>query len=167
MSEINEKLLHQMSRIILQNEKRSIREQDLQNLCSPEEFKAIIPQLVGTFKALGFSLIRTTFLDEKYYVLTAPGKDDGISPSMYGALALVQATLQEIGEPLASEDARNIFQDIWGEVEGLVAANYLALITMGQKKVLDITPLGKGALKNIIRDLDLQKILSLQTKSGL
>ena len=107
----NEILLQQISRLIIQNKKKIVSERDIINLCSNEEkYKRIIPVLVQNFKLIGFSLIRTTFQGKRYFVLTTPGKDDVISPSMYGTLGLIIALYNDVVINLELFKIKHIFK---------------------------------------------------------
>jgi len=159
----NEILLQQISRLIIKNKKKIVKERDIINLCSDEEeYKRIIPVLVQNFKLIGFSLIRTTFQGKRYFVLTTPGKDDAISPSMYGALGLIIALYNEVGRNIELTKIKQIFKELWDEVEELITHNYLQISKDKGIDILTITPIGKAAFKNILKELNLPKILSFQ-----
>ena len=159
----NEILLQQISRLIIQNKKKIVNERDIINLCSDEEeYKKIIPALVQNFKLIGFSLIRTTFQGERYFVLTTPGKDDAISPSMYGTLGLIIALYNEVGRNIELIKIKQIFKELWDEVEELITHNYLQISKDKGTEIITITPIGKAAFKNILKDLNLPKILTFQ-----
>ena len=159
----NEILLQQISRLIIQNKKKIVNERDIINLCSDEEeYKEIIPILVQNFKLIGFSLIRTTFQGKRYFVLTTPGKDDIISPSMYGTLGLIIALYNEVGREIELIKIKQIFKELWDEVEELITHNYLQISQDNGSETLSITPIGKAAFKNILKELNLPKILSFQ-----
>ena len=71
-----------------------IREDDLKNMYDSSlslDFNKIIGDVYGQLKKVGFELVKTEFLDQKYYVLISEGKDDNITPSQYGTLALILA----------------------------------------------------------------------------
>jgi hypothetical protein len=160
---VTETNISRLSQFVLQNKLGMIREQDLQNLYpSAEEFVQTIPELVKNFRAIGLSLIRTTFKGEKYFVLTSPGKDPSISPNMYGTLALILTMFQEIGVtatgmPLGQ--MRKLFQEVWGDVEQLISANYLQLDSAQKEEYLFITPIGKAAFKNIAKNLKFKELI--------
>lgn len=159
----NEILLQQISRLIIQNKKKIVNERDIINLCSnEEEYKRIIPVLVQNFKLIGFSLIRTTFQGKRYFVLTTPGKDDAISPSMYGTLGLIIALNNEVGRNIELIKFKQIFKELWDEVEELITHKYLQISKDKGMDILTITPIGKAAFKNILKELNLPKILSFQ-----
>ena len=162
---VTETNINRLSQFILQNKLGMVREQDLQNLSpSAEEFVQTIPVLIKNFHAIGLSLIRTTFKGEKYFVLTSPGKDPSISPNMYGTLALILATYNEIGSSLPVEQMRKLFQEVWGDVEQLISANYLSADIAGQDEHLLITPLGKAAFKNIVKNLNFRELIEFSSE---
>ena len=155
----NDQLMARLSRILLQNQNGMVKELDIRNLCSSdEEYSQIIPQLVKNFKNLGLSLIRSKFQGDRYYVLTTPGKDSKITPSMYGTMALLIATINEVGNNLKLSEMKQIFKDVWQDIESLLSIEYLALINTKNGEKIEITPLGKGAFKNIMKDLNLKML---------
>lgn len=159
----NEILLQQISRLIIQNKKKIVNERDIINLCSDEEeYKRIIPVLVHNFKLIGFSLIRTTFQGKRYFVLTTPGKDDIVSPSMYGTLGLIIALYNDVGREIELIKIKQIFKELWDEIEELITHNYLQISKDKGTDILTITPIGKAAFKNILKELNLPKILTFQ-----
>ena len=159
----NEVLLQQISRLIIQNKKKIVNERDIINLCSnDEEYKEMIPILVQNFKLIGFSLIRTTFQGKRYFVLTTPGKDDIISPSMYGTLGLIIALYNEVGREIELNKIKQIFKELWDEVEELIKHNYLQISKDKGTEIITVTPIGKAAFKNILKEFNLPKILSFQ-----
>ncbi|MHA1474179.1 MAG: hypothetical protein ACTSPA_07105 [Promethearchaeota archaeon] len=159
----NEILLQQISRLIIQNKKKIVNERDIINLCSDEEeYKRIIPILVQNFKLIGFSLIRTTFQGKRFFVLTTPGKDDIISPSMYGTLGLIIALYNDVGREIELSIIKQIFKELWDEVEELITHNYLQITQDKGTDKISITPIGKAAFKNVLKGLNLPKILSFQ-----
>lgn len=159
---VNEQLIARLSRILLQNQTGMVKEQDIRNLCSSnEEYSQVIPQLVTDFNNLGLSLIRTKFQGDRYYVLTTPGKDSQITPSMYGTMALLIATTNEIGNELKVAEMKQIFKNVWKDVESLVTMEYLAVHDTKDGEKIEITPLGKGAFKNIMKDLNLKMLSTM------
>ena len=150
-----------LNQYILQNKLGMIREQDLQNLCaSVEEFVQIIPKLIENFRNIGLSLARTTFKGEKYFVLTSPGKDPSISPSMYGTLALILSMYTELGVlNMPHKEIKKLFQEVWSDVELLIEVNYLQVDSTQQEDQLLITPLGKAAFKNIAKNLKFKELI--------
>ena len=156
----NQELVMKLSRLILQNPQRMIKEQDIQNFCTnTDEYQQVVGDLVANFKKIGFTLSRSAFQKDRYFVLTAPGKDDVISPSMYGALALIIATLNEFGTDLEFDEAQGLFKEVWGEVEQLVGAQYLAIVEENGKPMLVVTPIGKAAFRTMLKDLRLKDLI--------
>ncbi|MHA1775381.1 MAG: hypothetical protein ACTSWC_01330 [Promethearchaeota archaeon] len=118
-------------------------------------------QVASQLKQIGFSLIRTNFLGEKYYVLTTPGKDEKISPIMYGILGSLVALYNELGTTISKKDLKNIYRDVWNECNLLIENGYLAIVEEdGIKKVL-ITPIAKGVCKDLLKNFNLKEILQL------
>lgn len=156
----NEKKIQKICQIILQSENPLIKESDLLNLIGSEGFTDAIRQTVQQFQNLGLSLIRTTYLGEKYYVLTGPGKDEKVSPSMYGILVCLLALYNELGNNIELLEVKKIFKDMWDEVQVLMELNYLAQNEENGVKILELTPIGKAACKNIAKDVNLKNLLS-------
>ena len=160
---VTETTIHRLSQFILQNKIGMIRQEDLQNLCpSAEEFAQTIPELIKNFQAIGLSLARTSFKGEKYFVLTSPGKDPSISPSMYGTLALLFTMATEIGAlttGMLVGQMRKLFKEVWGDVEQLLEANYLQIDSTQKEEFLLITPIGKAAFKNIAKNLSFEELI--------
>jgi hypothetical protein len=152
----------QLSRILLLNEKKMAREQDLTNLAGTvEELEELIPELTNRFNGLGLSLVRTKFQGERYYVLTAPGKDEKLSPKMYGTLAILIATFNDLGSDLPVQELKPIFNELWDEVEQLKTMNYLMQWINDGIEVLTATPLGKIRFKkNVLTYQFRRKIVS-------
>jgi hypothetical protein len=81
---------------------------------------------------------------------------------MYGTLALILTMFQEIGVtatgmPLGQ--MRKLFQEVWGDVEQLISANYLQLDSAQKEEYLFITPIGKAAFKNIAKNLKFKELI--------
>ena len=158
--------IEKMTTFILQNPKGMIKEGDLRNFFdSDEAFQEIVPEIAKRFQAIGLSLVRTNYMNEKYFVLSTLGKDESISPSMYGALSLLAALYNELGTEMDIISVKQLMKDIWGEIEQLIAVNYLQSVIEKGKEWLKITPIGKSALKNILKELNLKKILEIYETS--
>ncbi|MCK4281693.1 MAG: hypothetical protein KAX10_06235 [Candidatus Lokiarchaeota archaeon] len=163
----NDNLVKKISKIILINEKKMIRERDLIEMCSNlENFNDIIKKVHNNLKNIGFELVKTSYLEEKYYILTTEGKEKALSPIHYGILAIIIALNNEIGENLNYFELKNILKDVWENVEYLIKNNYLAQIKSRDYHLIKITPIGKGVLKNIISEINLKKILELFEKTN-
>ena len=157
-----EQFVENICKIIITNERKVIKEQDLLKIC-PESvnFDVIISNVYNNLKKIGFELVKTTFLEEKYYILTTDGKDRDLSPTHYGILALIIALNNELGENLNYFELKNILKEVWENVEFLLDNKYLAQIKTGGQKIIKLTPLGKGVLKNLISEIDLKKFFNL------
>ena len=161
MENINfEEAVKNIAKIVLTSPQKMIREEDLRILSRNFEFEEIISAVYLNLKNIGFEFIKSMFLDQVYYVLTSEGKDDEVTPSQYGTLALILALSKEIDENLEIKDLEEIFKDVWtSDVEFLIKKDYLRRFE--DQKILRVTPLGKALLKNILQDLDLKNLLEL------
>lgn len=158
----NNEKIGKICRLILQNEKKMTKEQDLINLCeNPEELEELLPDIVSRFEQIGFNLVRSKYRNEKYYVLTSIGKDDQISPKMYGTLGLIIAFFNELGDEQPVSELKHIFSVVWDEITQLINLNYLHIYQGTQGELLAITPLGKACFRNVLKDLDFKKFLQL------
>ena len=109
-----EEAIKKITGIILTNQQRMIREEDLKNVCDPSfDFEQIIKEVYQNLNNVGFELITTKFLEQKYFVLTSEGKDDTITPSQYGTLALILALSKEVDENIKLSDLKEMFLDVW------------------------------------------------------
>jgi len=157
-----EEIVKNISRLILTNQKKMIREEDLRNLCENFDFEQIINEIYVNLRNLGFDLIKTKFLEQNYYVLTIGGKDDDITPSQYGTLALILALSKEIDENIKISDLKEIFSKVWDtDIKFLIENDYLRKIDIDGLDIVKITPLGKAILKNIIHTLQLKNLLDI------
>ncbi|MBN1214100.1 MAG: hypothetical protein JXA99_01535 [Candidatus Lokiarchaeota archaeon] len=165
-SEINQQDITKITKIILTNKQKIIREEDLQNLVdSSYEFNEVINIIYANLKEVGFELITTTFLDQKYYILTSDGKDDNITPSQYGIIAVLFALSKEIDENLKLNDIKDIFSQVWdSDVKYLIENDYLRKQSIDNLEIIKITPLGKALLKNIHKDLQLKNLIDIFKK---
>ena len=153
-------IVKNLTKIILTNNKKMIREDDLKHLSEGFEFDQIIGNVYKNLLKVGFELISTKFFDQKYYILTSEGKDDKISPSQYGSLALILALSKEIDENLNLSDLKEIFSEVWTlDIEFLIETDYLRKINVEGLDIVRVTPLGKAVMKNIINNLQLKNLL--------
>ena len=161
-NEIYEYTLKNIMNIILTNKQKMIREEDLKNLCDNTiDFSQIISDVYLNLQNIGLELITTKFLEKKYYVLTSEGKDDNVSPSQYGTLALIIALSKEVDEDMKLYDLKEMFKEVWAsDVEFLIENDYLRLIKVDKIEIVKVTPLGKAVLKNIIADLQLKNLIN-------
>lgn len=155
-------IVRKITKLILTNQQKMVREEDLKNLCEGSNFDQIINEVYLNLKKVGFELITTKFLDQKYYVLTSEGKDDNITPSQYGTLALIVALSKEVDENIKVDDLKKILSEVWtSDVEFLIENDYLRKISIDDLELVKITPLGKAALKNIIQDIQLKNLIEV------
>ena len=157
-----EEVVKNIAKIVLTSPQKMIREEDLRIISKNFEFEEIISAVYINLKNIGFEFIKSKFLDQVYYVLTSEGKDDNITPSQYGTLALILALSKELDENLEINDLEEIFKVVWtSDVEFLIKNDYLRRFE--DQNILRITPLGKALLKNILQDLDLKNLLEVFT----
>jgi len=155
--------IRNITKIILTNQQKIIREEDLKNLCPNDlDFNQIINDIYINLKNVGFELISTLFLDQRYYVLTTEGKDDGITPSQYGTLALILALSKEVDENMKLSDLKDMFSEVWeSDVEFLIKKDHLRQILIDDLEIVKVTPSGKAILKNIIQNLQLKNLINI------
>jgi hypothetical protein len=109
---------------------------------------------------VGFEFISSNFLGHKYYILTSEGKDDKISPSQYGTLALIIALSREVDENINIKDLKEIFLEVWDtDIQFLIDNDYLT--ENPSLNIIKVTPLGKALLKDIINDLELKRLINI------
>ena len=157
-----EEVVKNIAKIVLTSPQKMIREEDLRIISKDFEFEEIISAVYINLKNIGFEFIKSKFLDQVYYVLTSEGKDDSITPSQYGTLALILALSKEIDENLEINDLEEIFKVVWtSDVEFLIKNDYLRRFE--DQNILRITPVGKALLKNVLQDLDLKNLLEAFT----
>ncbi len=158
-------MIRRISKLILTNQQKMIREEDLKNLFDNSmnyDFNKIISEVYVNLKNIGFELITTVFLEQKYYVLTSEGKDDNLTPSQYGTLALILALSKEVDENMRLSDLQDIFSEVWNaDVEFLIEKDYLRKIQVKSLEIVKVTPIGKAIMKNIIQDLSLKNLLNV------
>jgi len=152
-----------ITRMILTQPQKMIREEDLKNLCKNKDFDKIMSEVYLNLKHVGFEFIKSKFLNETFYILTSEGKDDAISASQYGTLALIIAMSKEVDDNLKIEDIKEVFSEVWeSDIEFLINNDYLRKIE--DSDFLMVTPLGKALMKNVIQNLNLKNLLDLFTK---
>jgi len=158
-----EENIKRITRLILTNKQKMIREEDLANLCDESlDFNQVINKVYDNLKKVGLELIITNYLDEKYYILTSEGKEDKISPSQYGSLALLGALSKEVDENLKLSDVKEIFSKVWdSDIKFLLENDYIRKVSINNLQLIKIAPLGKALLKNIFSDLKLQNLLKV------
>lgn len=157
-----EDIVKTISRLILTNQKKMIRENDLKNLCENFDFEKVINDVYVNLKNIGFDLIKTKFLEQNYYVLTIVGKDDNITPSQYGTLALILALSKEIDENIKTSDLKDIFSNVWDtDIKFLIENDYIRKLNIEGLDLVKITPLGKATMKEIIQNLQLKNLIDI------
>jgi len=155
-----EEVVKNITKLILTNPQKMIREEDLKNLSRDVDFEQVIAEVYVNLQNIGFELITTRFLDQQFYILTSEGKDDQITPSQYGTLALIVALSKEIDENIKIEDLKEIFADIWDtDIQFLIENDYIR--NFEELGIIKVAPLGKAIMKNIIIDLNLKNLLNL------
>ncbi len=153
-----EDIVKNIAKIILTSPQKMIREEDLLILTKNLDFEQVISAVYSNLQNVGFEFIKSRFLDQNYYILTSEGKDDRVTPSQYGTLALILALSKELDENLDLNDLKDIFKEVWNtDVKFLIENDYLRKIQ--DQNIVKITPLGKALLKNIIKDIELKNLL--------
>ena len=155
-------MIREIAKLILTNEKKMVKEEDLIRLYdkSTSDFDETFKALYEQFNKLGFELIKSEFQGNNYYVLTSEGKDDKITPSQYGSLALIAALSKEVNENIKIEDIKEIFKDQWNlDIKFLIENDFLRKIE--DLGIVKITPIGKAILKEILPDLSLDTLLDI------
>ncbi|MCK4284952.1 MAG: hypothetical protein KAX18_02065 [Candidatus Lokiarchaeota archaeon] len=159
-TENTEEVVRKITKIILTNPQKMIREEDLKNLSKELNFDIIMSEIYVNLQNIGFELIKTTFLEQKFYILTSGGKDDNITPSQYGTLALIIALSKEVDENLKIEDLKEIFDEIWDtNIQFLIDNDYLRKFE--EIGIIKVAPLGKAIMKNVIGNIQLKNLLEL------
>ncbi len=153
-----EEIVKNIAKIVITSPQKMIREEDLLILTKNLDFDQVISAVYSNLKNVGFEFIKSRFLDQNYYILTSEGKDDRVTPSQYGTLALILALSKELDENLDLNDLKDIFKEVWNtDMKFLIENDYLRKIK--DQNILKITPLGKALLKNIIKDIELKNLL--------
>ena len=156
-SSLNE-IVKNITKLILTNPQKIIREEDLRNLSKEFNFEQILSEVYLNLRNVGFELIKTKFLDKDFYILTSDGKDDNITPSQYGILALTIALGKEVDENIKIDDLKEIFKELWDtDVQFLINNDYLR--KFDDLGLIQVTPLGKATMKNVLKDLQLKNLL--------
>lgn len=153
-----EEIVKNIAKIVITSPQKMIREEDLLILTKNLDFEEVISAVYLNLQNVGFEFIKSRFLDQNYYILTSEGKDDRVTPSQYGTLALILALSKELDENLDLDDLKDIFKEVWNtDMKFLIENDYLRKIE--NQNILKITPLGKALLKNIIKDIELKNLL--------
>jgi hypothetical protein len=155
-----EEVIKTITKIILTNPQKMIREEDLKNLSKDLKFEQVMSEIYVNLQNIGFELIKTKFLEQTFYILTSEGKDDDITPSQYGTLALIVALSKEVDENIKIEDLQEIFTNNWDtDIQFLIENDYLR--KFDELGIIKVAPLGKAIMKNIIVDIQLKNLLNL------
>ncbi len=161
MIDNKEEIVKKITKLILTNQQKMIKEEDMKNLYDRSldlDFDEIIYEVYEQLKKFGLYLIKNEFQGYKYYVLISEGKDDNITPSQYGTLALIFAISKEVNENINIDDLKEIFEEVWTyDIQFLIKNDYLRIIK--DLNIIKVTPLGKALLNNIIQDLNLKNLL--------
>ncbi len=149
-----------ITKLILINPQKVIREEDLRNLSKNFNFEIVMSEVYLSLKNVGFELIKTKFMEQQFYILTSDGKDDNITPSQYGILALIIALSKEVDENIKINDLKEIFTDVWPtDIKFLIDNDYLR--EFSELNIIRVTHLGKATMKNIYKDLKLKNLLNV------
>jgi len=155
-----EDMVKNLTKIILVNPQKMIREEDLKTLSKDFDFDLVMSEIYMKLKDIGFELIKTKFLEQSFYILTSEGKDDNVTPSQYGTLALILALSKEVDENIKIEDLKEIFHEIWDtDIQFLINNDYLR--KFDELGIIKVAPLGKAIMKNIIGDIRLKNLLDV------
>ena len=152
-----------ITKLLLTNKQKITREDDLRNLCKDFSFDEVISEVYVSLKNVGFDLIKTKFMEKFFYILTSDGKDENISPSHYGTLALIIALSKEVDENIKIDDIKEIFAENWNtDIQFLIQNDYIR--QFDELGIVKVTPLGKAGMKNIFKDLNLRDLLNVFEK---
>ncbi|MFX0004000.1 MAG: hypothetical protein ACFE9C_15295 [Candidatus Hodarchaeota archaeon] len=161
INEFNQ-IVKNITKLILTNPQKIIREEDLKNLSKEFNFEEIMSEVYMNLRNVGFELITTKFFEQKFYILTSEGKDDNITPSQYGTLALIIALSKEVDENIKIEDLKDMFNEIWDtDIHFLIENDYIR--KFDELGIIRVSPLGRAVMKNIIIELELKNLLNLFT----
>ncbi len=154
-------VVKKIARVILTHPQKMIREEDLMYLCEESiQLDDVMIDVYTYLKNVGFDLVKTSFQEQKYYVLIAEGKDDQITPSQYGSLALIMALAKEIDENMKIEDLKEIFSEAWTlDIKPLIEKDYLR--EFDELGIIKITPLAKAMFYSVHQDLKLQNLIDI------
>ena len=154
-----ENTVKNITKIVLTGPQKMIRKEDLVNLSRGFDFDKVISDVYLNLTKVGFEFISSNFLGHKYYILTSEGKDDKISPSQYGTLALIIALSRELDENLNISDLKEIFNELWDtDIQFLIEQDFLRKDE--SLNIIKVTPIGKALLKDIIDDLELKQLIN-------
>jgi hypothetical protein len=156
-----EQKVKKISKIFLEGTNRMLSEKDLLNyLDNFDLFEEILDDLNARFENIGYEIISTVFLKEKYYLLATEGKDMHLNPEQYGILAIILGLNKEIGRDLTVNEFKDLFSNVWRDIEYLLKSGYLNKNTIKNETHIVLTPLTKILFKNVIDQIGLTKILN-------
>ncbi|MFX1571306.1 MAG: hypothetical protein ACFFB0_01020 [Promethearchaeota archaeon] len=156
----NKEIIKTITKMILTNPQKIIREEDLKNLSKELNFEQVMSEVYVNLKSIGFELIKTKFLEQTFYILTSEGKDDDVTPSQYGVLALIVAFSKELDDNMKIEDLKEIFANVWDtDIQFLLDNDYLRKFE--DLGIIKVAPLGKATMKNIIKEIKLKNLISI------
>ena len=161
VSEEREVRIKRICTLILESQNKTIKEKDLLFLVQNDEdfFQEIISEVNSRFDQIGYELIRTTFMEEVYYLLATSGMDKNLTPQMYGILGLIFAFQKEFNRDLTLEEAHTIFNSQWQEITFLLDKGYLHEHMLRKVKYMVLTPIGKVIFKDVLSEISLDTIL--------
>lgn len=153
--------IKRICRLLLESQEKMVKEKDLLTLAENDEdlFQDIISEVNSRFDEIGYELIRTSFMDEAYYLLASSGMDKNLTPQMYGILGLIFSYQKEFSRDMNLLEAKEIFKSQWQEILFLQEKGYLKEHTLQKETYLLITPIGKVLFKDLISDISLDAIL--------
>ena len=153
--------IKRICRLLLETQEKMIKEKDLLILAENDDdlFQEIISEVNSRFDEVGYELIRTTFMDEAYYLLASSGMDKNLTPQMYGILGLIFSFQKEFTRDMSLPEAKEIFRSQWQEIVFLQEKGYLKEHSLQKETYLLITPIGKVIFKDLISDISLDAIL--------
>lgn len=156
-----EQKVKKISKIFLEGTNRMLSEKDLLiYLDSIDLLEELLDDLNARFENIGYEIISTVFLKEKYYLLATEGKDMRLKPEQYGILAIILGINKEIGRDLAVNEFKDLFSNVWRDIEFLLKSGYLSENTIKKETYFILTPLTKILFKNVIDQIALTKILN-------
>ncbi len=153
--------IKRICRLLLESQEKTLKEKDLLALVQNDDllFQELISEVHSRFDQIGYELIRTTFMEESYYLLAGSGMDKNLTPQMYGILGLIFSFQKEFSRDLTLNESQDIFKSQWQEIIFLQEKGYLQEHTLHKETYLLITPIGKVIFKDIISDMSLNAIL--------
>lgn len=159
MSEEYEKKIKKISQLLIETPEHIVKEKDLILFVQDSNvLEEIMSDLVIRFEKIGYEIIKTRFMNDVIYLLATEGIDKKLTPQMYGILAIIIGLNKDIGSELKTSDAKNIFTDVWSEVEFLIENKYLNELKIENESYLVTSPMSKVLFKNFINDISFEKI---------